>query len=119
MRLIKIIKKPVSLKEVREIAKETHGDMVKGAADVERNIIALGGEWHIDANNELLADGSQQNNIWGFNIYPYEKKDFALEYISLINIRPSQGSREMEIKDEKIREQIKSIIKQLIPELYD
>jgi len=115
---IKIIKEPVTIAEVQALAKEIYGDMIKGVADVERGVIALGGEWHMDANNILLADGSEQFNVWGFNIYPEERGGSAIEYISLINIRPAQGNREMEIANPGLRAKIRDVAKRLIPELF-
>ncbi len=115
---IKIIKDQISLEDVRVLAREIYTDMVKGVADVERGIIALGGEWHMDANVKLLAEGSAQKDVWGFNIYPDEKGDSVLRFVSLINIRPSQGSRSMEIEDKELRAKIQSIIEQRIPELF-
>src|SRR3989344_1600582 len=69
---IKIIKEPISLEEVKKLAREIYRDMVKGAVDIERGVIALGGEWHMDANKVLLTDGSAQENVWGFNIHVEE-----------------------------------------------
>lgn len=114
---IKIVRETISLSEVQEIARHCYGTMVKGVVDTRRKIIALGGEWHMDANVVLLADGSLQEDVWGFNIYPDERRDAALEYISLINIRPAQGNRSMEIEDKILRESIKRVVKVLIPDL--
>jgi hypothetical protein len=114
----KIVKDPISIAEVEKLAKEIYHDMVKGVADIERGVIALGGEWHIDANNELLREGSEQKNLWGFNLYPEENGENIVEYISLINIRPTQGNRDMEVKDKKIRGEMLGIIKRLVPELF-
>ena len=41
---IKIINKKITESELREIAKDFYGEMVKGAVDVEREILAVGGE---------------------------------------------------------------------------
>ncbi|MEK7134707.1 MAG: DUF5674 family protein [Patescibacteria group bacterium] len=114
---IKIVRDTISLADVRETAQHWYTTMVKGAVDVKRNIIALGGEWHMDANVVLLADGSAQEDVWGFNIYPDERGDAALEYVSLINVRPTQGNRSMEIGDKTLREAIKEIVKTLIPDI--
>ena len=114
---IRIIRQPIQLAVADELARATHITLVKGVADVAKKIIALGGEWHIDANNVLIADGSEQKNLWGFNIYPKERGDAALEYISLINIRPAQGNRSMELTDPALRTAIREIVKNLIPEL--
>lgn len=114
---ILIVNEPVSAATLQQLADAWHGIMVKGVADVERGIIALGGEWHMDANVLLLADGSVQQDLWGFNIYPDERGVGALEYISLINIRPQQGNREMELHDEELRIQITELVREFIPHL--
>lgn len=111
---IRIITQPITRAEAKEIAKEFYVEMVKGVADIERGVIALGGEWHIDANQLLIQDGSKQSNVWGFNFhFDRESKD-AIEYISLINIRPRDGNRDMIVQDEKRRDAMRSIIKKLI-----
>jgi len=115
---IKTIKDPISLKEVHILAQDIYRDMIKGVVDVERDVIALGGEWHMDANAVLIADGSLQQNVWGFNIHVDERGDSALKFVSLINIRPGQGSRSMEIQDEKLRKKIRAIVKRLITDLF-
>ena len=60
-----IITENISQSELKELAKEFYVEMVKGVADIERGIIALGGEWHADANQVLIEDDSKQNNLWG------------------------------------------------------
>jgi len=111
---ILIVRDAVDQKTLEALAGEWHDDMVKGVADINRGVIALGGEWHMDANNVLLADGSKQEDVWGFNIYPNESGEDAIEYISLINIRPLQGNTEMEIKDETLRARILGIVKEML-----
>lgn len=115
---IRIVREPISIEELEELARRFHRTLVKGVADVERDIIALGGEWHMDANNALIADGSLQKDLWGFNIYPKEKGDKAIEYISLINIRPGQGNKEMELADDGLRHSIRNIARKSIPDLF-
>lgn len=109
--IIKIIEKPITRAEVRDIAKEWYGNMIKGVADIERDIIALGGEWHMDANTKLLEHGSKQNTVWGFNFYPDEDR---IEYTSLINIRPTQNNRRLEVQDEELKRKMERVIRKLI-----
>lgn len=111
---IRIIKDKITKKELEELAEEFYVEMVKGVADIEKGIIALGGEWHIDANQVLIEDGSKQENLWGFNIYIDKSKPERLEYNSLINIRPRQGNKNMEIEDEEIKNRIFEIINNLV-----
>ena len=54
------------------MAEERFGDMVKGVVDVDRRIMALGGELHADEEAVLLEHGSAQSALWGINLYPDE-----------------------------------------------
>ena len=114
---IRIIREPITLDVLEELAGIYHRRIVKGVADLERGIIALGGEWHIDANNVLCGDGSNQQNLWGFNVKPQERGHKAIQYNSLINIRPAQGNRSMDVLDEKIQNDIRILVGRLIPDL--
>lgn len=112
---ILIVREPMDQETLNALAKAWHHLLVKGVVDIESDLIALGGEWHMDANNRLIEQGSRQENLWGFNIYPKEKGNAAIEYISLINIRPGQGNRSMEITSEKTRKAIRKIMALAIP----
>ena len=115
---IRIVKEPVQLEQVCALARETYRDMIKGVVDVEQGIIALGGEWHMDGNEALIADGSLQKNVWGFNLHLDERGDSALKFVSLINIRPAQGSKNMELQDKELRDKIRAIVERLVPDLF-
>ncbi len=112
--IIEIIKNKITKDKLEYIAKKNYGNMIKGVIDVKQNIIALGGELHADAEEVLLQNGSNQEDLWGFNIYLDKSKDERLEYTSFINIRPSQGNRSLAIQDEKLRNKIKTIIDYLV-----
>ena len=107
---IKIIKNQISLKDIKQAAEATFGDMVKAVVDVEKEILALGGDLHADAEKKLLDQGSNQANLWGINIYPEKIPGEYIEFTSLINIRPAIGNRSLEIKDETIKNKIKRIL---------
>jgi hypothetical protein len=84
---------------------------IKLAVDVEREIMAGGGEYHADCEEVLLEDGSRQNDIWGADWYPEFK---TVEFVALINIRPWQNNRGMEIEDLELRTKIEIIIRRLL-----
>lgn len=107
---IKIIDQKISEEELKKIAKEFYGIMIKGVVDVELGILAIGGEYHMDANNLLIENGSKQQNIWGFNWYFDKLGAEKIEYISLLNIRPNEGNRTMEVQSMPLRAKMKSII---------
>lgn len=83
--------------------------MIKFVVDVRRRKIALGGEMHADAEEELLREGSHQSDLWGGNLWPWEQPP-RIEYISLINIRPSAGNRGMDILLDDIRTAVKTVV---------
>lgn len=113
---IKVVKDTINIEELTNLSKETYYPMIKGVVDIENEIIAFGGEYHMDANKVLLDDGYSQNNIWGFNVYLDKNNDKEnwIEYMSLINIRPLQNNLDMEIQDQKIRDRVKNIVNKKI-----
>lgn len=111
---IKIIKEKISQDEIKEIAKESFGDMFKIVVDIERKILAAGGELHADAMEKLLEDGSEGKNLWGANFYPFENPENRIEYVALINIRPEQNNRKMEIDNNEIKNKIKQVVENLL-----
>jgi Protein of unknown function (DUF5674) len=84
---------------------------VKLAVDIEREILAGGGALHADCEAVLLADGSQQENIWGADWIPTTQE---VRYEALINIRPRQNNRAMTILDPKIRARVEQVVKPLL-----
>ena len=114
---ILIVDSPISLEVVESLAKEWYVTMIKGVADCNRGILALGGDWHMDANTVLTSHGSTQSDVWGFNINLHHSP--TLEYTSLINIRPDQHNRSMNVEDMAIQERIKEMVRTLIPELSE
>ena len=83
--------------------------MIKFVVDVRLGKIALGGEMHADAEEALLTDGSRQSDLWGGNLWPWEQPP-RIEYISLINIRPSADNRGMDIMRDDIRAAVKTAV---------
>jgi uncharacterized protein DUF5674 len=110
----RIVREPLTRSELVTIASAQFGDMVKAVVDVERKIMALGGELHSDEEAVLLDDGSSQRNLWGINLYPAEDEANWIEYDSMINVRPSQGNRTRGVEDVGLREQIRRLVNGLV-----
>lgn len=91
-------------------------DMVKYVVDVERGLIAIGGEMHVDGEQLLLESGSRQADLWGANYYPGRGREDCIEYTSFINIRPSSGNRAMELDDPALRERVRALTFALVGE---
>jgi hypothetical protein len=105
---------PITPEDLRTLAERFFIDMVKYVVDIERGVIAVGGELHADAEVMLLEDGSRQADLWGANYYPGLGPRDCIEYTSLINIRPSQGNRSMVIEDGGVRAQVEALTFRLI-----
>lgn len=107
-----IIQKPITIQAIKESHASFFSTMVKIVVDVEKQSLALDGEMHSDLEELLLNEGSSQKDLWGANIY-FDRPDYV-EFTSLINIRPSQGNRSMEVLDKELRKRIQEIVKLFI-----
>lgn len=109
-----IITKKISVSELKAMAEERFGDMVKAVVDIEKTVIALGGEMHADEEAVLLETGSKQENLWGINIYPEAKAEDFVEFDSMINIRPRQDNRSRRVENSDTRQKILEVIKHIV-----
>ena len=109
--MIIIIRQPATRDQIAQMSEAFGESLIKLAVDVERQILAGGGELHADCEAALLEDGSQQHNVWGADWYPPEQK---VGFESLINIRPRQQNFALEIQDPTLRSKIEAIVRQLL-----
>ncbi len=107
---MQVITKPISLKTLQKIAKDSFGTLVKAVVDVEKEIIAINGELHADEESLLLGKGSRQKDLWGINLYPELPESQFIEFDSLINIRPSVGNKSRNVESEQWRKRIIEIV---------
>ncbi len=111
---MEIIRRRISRSELKKKYTNCFGTVTKAVVDLERRIIAVDAELHSELETILIEDGSKPESLWGVNIYPSEKHSQFIEFIALINIRPSQDNYSMEIQDSSIRKRIEEIIFNLI-----
>lgn len=111
---IKILESPIFIGELREIAQNQFGDFVKAVVDIQKGVMAIGGELHADEEALLIEQGSDQENLWGINLYPEKPEEEWLEFNSMINIRPSQDNRSRGVENPAVREKIKEIANRLV-----
>ncbi|MFH1073933.1 MAG: DUF5674 family protein [Candidatus Firestonebacteria bacterium] len=107
---MEILKVKINKKELKSKYSGIFTSMVKGVADIKKELIALDAEMHADLEAFLLEEGSEQEDLWGFNLYVEKKGEEFIEYTSLINIRPHQNNKSMEISDPRIKERVKNTI---------
>ncbi len=104
----------ISKQELKKMSVNMFGDLVKGVVDIKKGIMVVDADLHADQEKELLNNGSQQEYLWGINIYPDEIEANFIEFDSMINLRPTWGNRSKGVDDEKIQEKIKKIVNSLI-----
>jgi len=109
--MILIIRETVTTEQIKQMTEQFDSNFVKLAVDVNREILAGGGELHADCEQALLEDNSQQVDIWGADWHP-ETRTVAFE--SIINIRPRQQNFSMEVQDPALRSKIEKIIRGLL-----
>jgi hypothetical protein len=113
---MKILAEPISLPELRTLARGRFGHLVKAVVDVRRALVAVDGELHADLEALLLEDGSQQLDLWGINLYPDLEGEDWIEFDSLINLRPSAGNQTRGVDDEGIQAQIRGVVHRWVNE---
>jgi hypothetical protein len=104
--MIIILKTPATPAEVAKAAQDYQG-YLKLTIDIEKEIAAIGGEYHADAEAELLRLGCLQANLWGGGLDLASRK---FETNAIINLRGQQNPS-TEILDAKIREKFLKIAK--------
>lgn len=107
---MQIVTTTLSLNDLKKMAADTFGDIVKAVVDIDRELIAVDAELHADLESRLLEDGSQQKHLWGINLYPEASGEEFVEFDSMINVRPSQGNRSRGVGNEAIRKTIIHIV---------
>lgn len=111
---MQIIIEKISFAELKKIAEDSFGDMVKAVVDVQKKIMVIGGELHSDEEALLIEKGSQQQYIWGINLYPAMEGENWIEFDSMINVRPSQSNRSRGVDNPEIRKIIIETVNHLV-----
>ena len=82
---------------------EVYMDYIKTVIDIEKNILAVGGEYHIDCEEVLLERGSKIENLYGGG---YRVSTKEVEYMAMSNYKTALGKTTYEIMDQEIREKL-------------
>jgi len=95
-------------KENIKASREDYPEYIKITADLEKEIVIIGGEYHADAE-KVLSDkfGSKRSNIWGGG---YNITNNTFEVNAILNFRPGTNDSP-DILDPKIRNHFLKVIK--------
>ena len=111
---MKIVGATITNGELRQMAADMFGNLIKAVVDVDRELLAVDAELHSDLEALLLQDGSKQKSLWGINIYPEMQGNDFIEFDSMINMRPSQGNRSRDVESAEMRGRIIAIVEKRI-----
>jgi hypothetical protein len=110
----RIIREGIDPAQLGSLAADQFGDFVKAVVDVDRGVMAVGGELHADGEALLLDEGSRLEDLWGINLYPERADESWIEFDAMINIRPAQGNKSRDVEDEDVRERITRLVTHLV-----
>jgi len=105
-----IVRRKVNTEELEKMAEHFDG-YIKVVVDIERRVLAGGGDRHFDDEQDLLKDGSLQENLWGGG---YDTKTQEIDYNSIINLRPKQNNPSRDILSLEIRKNFDIIVNELL-----
>jgi len=101
----------ITVSELTKMAEAMYGSLVKGVVDLEKDLLVLDAEMHVDEEQYLLESGSKQENLWGINLHPAEfGTNKFIEFDSMINIRPRQQNMSRGVESEAIRAKIVALV---------
>lgn len=108
---MKILDSKISKKDLLKNSENIYNEeMIKGVVDVKRGLLGIDAEMHADIEQCMLANGSEQENLWGINLYPDMDGEDFVEFDSMINVRPRQNNRSRYVEDEATRRKIIEIV---------
>lgn len=107
----------IKLDELRTMSTKMSEPMVKGVVDVVLRKLVVDAGLHSDEEFFLPELGSEQENLWGINLWPeYYGTDDFIVFDSMINIRPMQNNRSRSVEDEEMQRLIKEIVREKVYE---
>lgn len=102
-----VVEDKISREEVKR-AREEYAEYIKITADIEQGVVAIGGEYHADAERMLREKyGSLGSNIWGGG---YNITLDTFEVNAIVNIKPGENDSN-DILDPGVRNRFLEIVK--------
>ncbi len=109
---MKILENPITKSDlIKESKNFIDENTIKAAVDIKNELVAVDAPMHYECEQLLLENGSNQEDIWGINLYLDEENlDDLVEFDSMINVRPAQNNRSRSIENPETREKIKQVV---------
>jgi len=107
--MIIVFENKASDEEISKIT-EMYEGYTKVVVDIEKEKLSAGGEYHVDCEQVLLAEGSTQENLWGGG---FRFKNKEVDFMALTNFKPNSNHFSYEISLPEIRGKVEKIIRKI------
>ena len=107
--MIIIFSETSTKEQLTEVTRIYHG-YTKVVVDIKRDLLVAGGEYRIDCEQILLANGSIQTDLWGGG-FRFESKE--VDFMGLTNYKPNINHFSYEITRLEIRENVERTIRRV------
>jgi hypothetical protein len=112
---MKVVKDKIEIAELKDMTKRMYENLVKAVVDIEKDIMAVDAELHVDLEQLLIEkENCEPKNLWGINIHPDFEGEGFIEFDSMINLKPAFGNRTRGVESSEIRNKIVKIVINLI-----
>ena len=111
---MQILEEEIKKEDLKNAKNVLEDGMVKAVVDIEKEIIGIDAEMHADIEKALLEKGSNQDYLWGINLWFDDDDENFIEYDSMINIRPRQNNRSRDVENPETKAKVKEVVKKWI-----
>lgn len=106
----------IDIATLKEMSKKMFGGFVKAVVDIEKGIMVVDAQMHVDQETFLLEEKeAKQENLWGINIYPDQwGTEGFIVFDSMINLRPGWGNKTRGVDDPATQKIIRELVLRLV-----
>ncbi len=109
-----LVDKTITKEDLKRLSERFAGGLVKAVVDIKKEIMVIDAPMHADEEKELLESGSNQDDLWGINLYPDLSAEDFIEFDSMINVRPRLNNFTRSIDNKDLQKKIVSIVLKLV-----
>ena len=107
---MRIVRSWLSEEAVRALSEEVLGGIIRVVVDIRRGVLIAGGSPHTVGVEELMADGSKREDLWGVIYVPSQAMGKRVDYTAGINQRQPTNQESLAIQDPQIRQQVQTVL---------
>ena len=111
---MQLLTQPLTITKLSEYANcmNPSGDpLVKAVVNISTRQMIIGATMHVDEEEMFLDMESEQQDLWGINLYPaWFGTDRFVEYDSMINLRPMQQNYSRSVENPETQKRITDIV---------